>query len=175
MPITQERLRDLLEEHETWINALSAFRTNADSIYNNPALAASDKLEMLYGETLLLRDLSRTYAIVERRDLNRNWKLNQRLAAKQQRKRRAAGIVPRGMATETDWVPHEASFDEAAYAAHNADPANQANSEIAQCMTEMGLSEPPSPSMLENWRTNRAGPRKITSENLWGASEGEPD
>jgi hypothetical protein len=182
MPITQQRLRDLLEEHEACLRAIDALRTNAEGHYRNKMLDATDRVEMLYAETLLLADVPRLYAKLERRDLDRNWKKNQKLAAKQERKRRAKGIAPRGQPTDTDWVPHTQApqpepvvftdEDEAAYAAFNAQGAAPLDDEAAQCMRELGLTEPPSPSLLESWREGRNGPRQVP-RNPWGEGEGE--
>ena len=197
MPITQDRLRDLLEEYERTIVAVTARLKAATEINALRSLTDHDKFELLYNEVLLLSNLPRTYAIVERRDLNRNWKRNQSAAAKQERARRAKGIAPRGKPTDTDWVPHETyqgrfpsgddyeSFDhDAQFAPEQKRPSPNANAnsaaagsneyDIYLCQHELGLADKPTETQYAKWRQDKLTPEKRNLSNVFGNSaEGE--
>jgi hypothetical protein len=194
MPITQDRLRDLLEEHERTLQSIDARLNTADRLHANQSLTAADKFEMLHSDITLLRSLSRTFAIVERRWLNANWKKNQRSAAKQERARRLAGVAPRGKPTDSDWLPHESysglapsaddydRFDrDPAFAPSTAPASGQhvapANSEydIYACQYELGLADKPSEQQLAAWRTKRAQPEKRDLSDVFGTRSLEND
>jgi len=188
MPITQDRLRDLLEEHERTLQAIDSLLRATDSLGANRSLQADEKFTMLISEISLLRSLSRTYAIVERRWLNANWKKNQRSAAKQERARRLAGVTPRGRPSDSDWMPQESyhglapSGDDYVHFDHNAafapDKARmkplQASDEydIYRCQHELGLADKPTAEQLAKWREERSRPEERDLSNVFGKEEG---
>lgn len=176
MPITQSRLKDLLEEHEAWIAALDRFYTWFIDVKNaktNP----ENKLDLLESELAGLRALSRTYAIVERRWIKANWKRNERLALRQTSKRRLKGMKPQLGTNDTapsnqlvidrEYEEFNAGIgaystganepDNGEYLAFNTGnlPANETEAE--QCKRELQLKELPSEALLENWREMRKG------------------
>jgi hypothetical protein len=185
MSITQERIRDLLEEYENLINAVQACLRRAGDLIGRETLTAADKADMLWNELCTLKAIPRYHAMVERRDLNRNWKRNQRQADKARQKRRERGIPERSRnATDTDWLPRglgvsEQFIEDDGYDAFNADPrfapTNPASAtrpsdaddnrkpsqltpeqEVYLCMHEMGLAEKPTADQLTFWKEMKA-------------------
>jgi hypothetical protein len=192
MPITQARFRDLLEEYERTITSVNARLRAAEEINASRSLTDRDRFELLYNEVLLLSSLPRTYAIVERRDLNRNWKRNQSAAAKQERTRRAKGIAPRGKPTDTDWLPHESyqgrfpstddyeSFDrDARFAPETASMPTPTRAvqtseyDIHLCQHELGLANKPTEEQYAKWCEARSRPEKRDLRDVFGKGEGD--
>ncbi len=105
MPFTQDRLRAILLEYSKWVESVTNLLTNTDQALGQSCDAA-DKLRSIAFDIDSLRGIPRTRLDIEMDALNRNWKRNQRQAAKMERKRRAAGIAPREpTGIESDYLP----------------------------------------------------------------------
>jgi len=96
MPITQERLATLLEEHEDVLTrALNAKSMLLQIIAMDDSLAWSARKELLLNACATLANLPDKWAVVERERLKARWSRNIRLKKKMEAKRRVRGIAPR--------------------------------------------------------------------------------
>lgn len=120
MPITQDRIATLLEEHE---NCLRIARDAAQTIERALTSGLEDR-ELATAVCLMthqLRNLPDKWAIVERERINVRWKRNVRLRSKAERKRRTAGInaMPEKASISTKPPVAQEEFDEAEYERFN--------------------------------------------------------
>lgn len=94
MPITQDRLRNLVEESERNLTRMAHLWTLIEGLDNSPHISDQDKLIAIRANAddyLNSRDC--TYTVLERERIKYNWKRNEREAEKQRtlRTRRAQG------------------------------------------------------------------------------------
>lgn len=182
MPITQERIRDLLVEYKQWLDTIDSLVADA-ATREQSGQTTQAKYIQLVADVERLRRCHRHYFTVEWRDLNRNWKRNQRQAAKMEAKRRRQGVAPRKdyEGIKGDFVPRgilslspEQQREEEIYrrfcAGEGADemeggfegdflplappPQNDEMDKI-RCQYELGLANAPTEEQLEAWRNKK--------------------
>jgi hypothetical protein len=159
MPITQSRLRDLLEEYETTISAIQLALRRARGIMESETLSGVQKADLLFGELAPLGALPRMLALVERRDLNRSWKRNQRQADIAARKRRERGVPERGKPTDSDWLPR-AHFGEQYIADDGYDAWEREEAAKGPAMAPPAVS----PDQVAKLHADDAKPRALPAE-----------
>lgn len=183
MPFTQERLRDLLVEYKALIDTADSIIADATTReLNGQGLQA--KYVQLVKDVERLGRCHRHFFALEWRDLNRNWKRNQRAAQKQAAKRRAQGVVPRGdfEGIRGDYVPRGilalspeqqkedevyrrfcAGQEETGDASSEADlvplppAADQEERDRLRCQFDLGLPGPPTDEQFAKWQTAKLG------------------
>jgi hypothetical protein len=95
MPITQQRMTDLLCEYEKHLDVLDLLARNIRTVCAMSEWSAEEKVRAIEAEVLACAEVPRTCAVVERRHFDSHAARNEYMRSRMERLRRASGIVPR--------------------------------------------------------------------------------
>ncbi len=178
MPVTQDRLRDLLTEYKRYLDAFGQLIQGAVT-REDAGFDARTKYLNIVAELENIRAIQHPRFTIEWDLLNRNWKRNQRQAEIQRNKRARLGVVPRrpheGIAG--DYIPRgilslspDQMREEEEYARFNAGleggetlpvrkseevVTDQTEMQLIQCQFELGLANKPTEEQFTAWKERK--------------------
>lgn len=93
MPITQQRMLDLVGEEEEVLRVHDSLVANIRTVLASPALRDSDKLTLIAAEIEAAASVPRTFVLVERRHFTSQARRNAKARDRAQRNRVAVALM----------------------------------------------------------------------------------
>jgi hypothetical protein len=147
MPITQDRLLDLLTEYESFARAHDRLMHNLNRVAEC-GMTATDKAELFRAEVAACEHIPRTFMMIERRHYNANHRRNDRTREREARKRRERGVPERDSdqyRMNATRYAHDALADKSYYDAMQGQPIT--DEEIAALLRNK-VAQAPAPDQV---------------------------